>query len=370
MTDITVIPGYKASVEYKLETEYGVPVLSTAAWPGAVKSIKISDKPKPVTTTYLKAIGEGMRTVPYIHSNAIRELSLELDTVPQFIKESTMLESAFRLFGHAIGAQSTSPGSDLNCFGGAIPAGKYVNLGDDIESLTFNVAVGSTNDPGTNAQWYDFFTYMGCKCTDSTMSVNEDDVMDITYTFQPCEVFGPSHGKKDDATNDLYKTNHAPQPNPILDPVSYGDVSSFAYRSRPVCGTWSEWTDFTETGPVRSFTITVANNLHNVKDVGSIRSTRIVQAVIMKREMTISLQVDYNAFALLPKIRAMHEFQIKFKVDQNICGSHQIVWFALAGIRFAEMPINITPEDIIGDKITSLPITGFTMQETEPTVSA
>lgn len=389
----TIIPGYNGFAEWAPESKYGAGMVgyadknaktpvwdgtafviddgtvsgesytspSGAQWIGPVGSFKINDNVVSSSIKYLKAVGETQRSTSVIHSKAVEEVSIELESAVQPLtgKDLVAPDGAFGIFLYCIG-DGTMPTLDAdkkNAVGQVVATKKVYVLGDKLGSIAFSAGIMNSGTSGTDTNYMAFW---GGKCQEATLAIAEDENIKLTGTFSCGGVIGPT------TTNYVGSTHHAAQPNPMLDPLSYDAVQNFKYRGRAPCdASWPvTWTDF---DPVRSCEINISNDLRLIKDIGApefLKKTRIVNAVIMNREVTVTLEVDYNSFELFTKIRDFNEFQIVFDIIYDYCDTYQkAARIFMTGVKFTDMPLELNPEDVIGDSITSLPISGFSIEE-------
>jgi len=376
-----------------------------AQWIGPVTSFKISDNVVPSSLKYLKADKEKQRTVSVLHSKAIEEVTVDLEMVfqPRFVYDNAVPPvatatnlfdkvGAFGIFLYCIGDgiqdkdRTIPPVADnnKNAVGLIVAPGLNVYcLGDTLGSIGFSAGIMNSGTT-TVGLATNYMCFWGSKCKEATLSIAEDENIKLTSSWNCGGVIGPTedydyisvgtvaNGVK---TVAIDGDKHALQPNPMLDPISYDSVQNLRYRYRapcdadfrkPAAGDTADdgWDAF---DPVRSIEISISNDLRIIKDIGApdyLKSTRIVNAVIMNREVTITLEIDYNGFALFEKVRDFNEFQICFDIIYASCATYEKAGRVyITGVKFSEMPLELNPEDIIGDSITSLPVTGFSVED-------
>lgn len=393
----TVIPGYNGFAEWTPESKYGAGMVgyadknaktpvwdgtafviddgsvggesftspNKAKWIGPVANFKINDNVVASSVKYLKAHGEAQRSVSVIHSKAVEEVTVELETTlqPRMTTGGSptainlvAVDGAFGPFLYCIG-DGSQPSDKKNAIGEVVGAGLNVFLlGDNIGSVAFSAGIENSGTSGTDTNYMAFW---GCKCQEATLSIAEDENIKMTATYACGGVIGPT------VTDYIGAANHAAQPNPMMDPLAYEAVQNLKYRTKAPCdAAWSAWADF---DPVRSIEISVSNDLKLIKDVGApdhLKKTRIVNAVILNREVTVTLEIDYNSFGLFTKVRDFNEFDIAFDIKYASCATYEkAARIILTGIKFTEMPLELSPEDIIGDSMTSLPISGMSIED-------
>ncbi len=402
----TVIPGYNGFAEWTPESKYGAGMVgyadknaktpvwdgtdfviddgsvsgetftspNKAKWIGPVANFKINDNVVASSVKYLKAHGEKQRSVSVIHSKAIEEVTVELETTlqPRMSGETPInlvaVDGAFGPFLYCIG-DGTQPSDKKNAIGQVVDSGLNVFLlGDNIGSVAFSAGIENSGTSGTDTN---FMVFWGCKCQEATLSIAEDENIKLTATYACGGVIGPTNEDYIsthtyvNGVNTTTVSNHAAQPSPMMDPLAYEAVQNLKYRTKAPCdAAWSAWANF---DPVRSIEISVSNDLKLIKDVGApdhLKKTRIVNAVILNREVTVTLEIDYNSFGLFTKVRDFNEFDIAFDIKYASCETYKkAARIILTGIKFTEMPLELSPEDIIGDSMTSLPISGMSIED-------
>jgi len=418
----TIIPGYNGFAEWTPELVFGssmvgykddatpgiTPVWNGGAikledtvttspdgakWLGVLSSFKINEVVVPSSTKYLKAHGEKQRSVAVIHTKANEEITLDIELAlqPRYYdvtgtataRDLVHVDGAFGLFLYCIGdgiqdkdrTDPAVPANNKNAVG--LVCTTVYCLGDKIGSVGFSAGIENSGSDGKKTNYMSFW---GCQCKEATLSIAEDENIKFTSTFSGAGAVGPtpedfiSVHTYDPVTetNSAVTSKHAAQPSPMLAPLSYDNIRDFCYRGREFCGDYvggsvsgeDGWTPF---DPVRSIEINISNDLKLVKDIGApeyLRSTRIVGAVIMNREVTVTMEIDYNSFVLFQKVRDFDEFQVCFDIYYNMCSDYnKAARVYITGIKFTEMPLELNPEDVIGDSITSLPVGGFSIEE-------
>jgi hypothetical protein len=104
---------------------------------------------------------------------------------------------------------------------------------------------------------------------------------------------------------------------------------------------------------VKSIEISISNKLGIAKDLNATTSTRIKGIVLLTREVKLGLEMDYDDLDMLTYVRSYNELKFKFTLGTKV--------ITLEGVRFPEMPYEFGPDDLVGDKLTSDPVTKLTI---------
>ena len=90
-----------------------------------------------------------------------------------------------------------------------------------------------------------------------------------------------------------------------------------------------------------------------IKDVGDTKASKIVAIVPVSREVTLGLEMSYDDLDMLSRVRSLTELGFKFTLGGKT--------ITITGVKFPELPVEFSPEDLVGDKLTSLPVTGLSI---------
>jgi hypothetical protein len=300
--------GYTTTVEYIKETTFGTPPTNPAMqWIGIVTDAKFTDKPKSFSTRYFTdADYTDPKSAAYKHIKTVMEAGVEIEYVPQGILDGFL--------GFALGG-------DTSCTG----------LVDGIKSVTIGAIItGETNK---------YLLYKGCVVDEFTLTIPEDDVLMCSAKFTAADATAPS-------TTDYIGTgSNATESTDAM--LTCDDVSAIQL-STDNGKTWANATDI-----VREIELSISNKNVYLKDLASANSTHIAGVVNVGKDVKLGLELYYDDLDLLTQVRALTQCGFKFTIDKKT--------FTLTGVQFPEYPLDIKPDEVIGDKIESLQVTGLTI---------
>ncbi len=300
--------GYTTTVEYIKETTFGTPPTNpTMQWIGIVTDAKFTDKPKSFSTRYFTdAAYTDPKSAAYKHIKTVMEAGVEIEYVPQDILDGFL--------GFALG-------SDTTCTG----------LVDGIKSVT----IGAIITGGTKK----YVVYKGCVVDEFTLTIPEDDVLMCSAKFTAADAAAPS------ATN--YKGTGSNATESTDDMLTCNDISDIKL-STDNGKTWANATDI-----VREIELSISNKNVYLKDLASTNSTHIAGVVNVGKDVKLGLELYYDDLDLLTQVRALTQCGFKFTCDSKT--------FTLTGVQFPEYPLDVKPDEVIGDKLESLQVTGLTI---------
>jgi hypothetical protein len=234
------------------------------------------------------------------------EAGVEIEYVPQGILDGFL--------GFALGG-------DTSCTG----------LVDGIKSVTIGAIItGETNK---------YLLYKGCVVDEFTLTIPEDDVLMCSAKFTAADATAPS-------TTDYIGTgSNATESTDAM--LTCDDVSAIQL-STDNGKTWANATDI-----VREIELSISNKNVYLKDLASANSTHIAGVVNVGKDVKLGLELYYDDLDLLTQVRALTQCGFKFTIDKKT--------FTLTGVQFPEYPLDIKPDEVIGDKIESLQVTGLTI---------
>jgi hypothetical protein len=128
-------------------------------------------------------------------------------------------------------------------------------------------------------------------------------------------------------------------------------------KSAAVATAWTSAVNLADA--VKSLELRIVNKITRVKDLSNTTSTRTKGFVCNSRDIVLSLELNYddistgtadNKFSLTD-IRSLTPFDVQFAIDGYK--------YTLVGVRWPELPYDWGSDDLLGDKVTSLPATGF-----------
>jgi hypothetical protein len=114
------------------------------------------------------------------------------------------------------------------------------------------------------------------------------------------------------------------------------------------------------TDAINALSFKVSNKIGFVKDIANSTSTRIAGYAVNSRSITLDLDLDYLAMEnatptgmSLTDVRSLTAFDFAFTLDGKT--------YTFGGLKFPELPYEFGPDDLLGDKVTSLPATSLTV---------
>lgn len=155
------------------------------------------------------------------------------------------------------------------------------------------------------------------ECTASWMGTEAEDWSDTDY------VGAGSHADTDDS-----------------DPFVYDDLSNVQLSGTDI------------NGAIEELTLSVSNDLEIVKDPNSDFGTHIYAIEITDREVTVDLSLTYESFDMAQTVRNYERQDLTF----DFAG---FSW-TVEDVQFPEFPYEMTPEDLVGDSVSSDPCTNLT----------
>ena len=300
--------GYTTTVEYVKETTFGtMPTKPTMAWIGIVTDAKFTDKPKSFSTRYFTdAAYTDPKSAAYKHIKTVMEAGIEIEYVPQGILDGFL--------GFALGG-------DTSCTG----------LVDGINS----VAIGAIITGGTNK----YVVYKGCVVDEFTLTIPEDDVLKCSAKLTAADAAAPS------STNYKGTGSNATESTDAM--LTCDDISTIKLST----DNGSTWTDASDI--VREIELTISNKNVYLKDLDSTNSTHIAGVVNVGKDVKLGLELYYNDLDLITQVQALTKCGFKFTINGKT--------FTLTGVQFPEYPLDVKPDEVIGDKLESLQVTGLTI---------
>lgn len=300
--------GYTTTVEYIKETDFGkIPTNPAMDWIGIVTDAKFTDKPKSFSTRYFTdASYTDPKSAAYKHIKTVMEAGIEIEYVPQGILDGFL--------GFALGG-------DTSCTG----------LVDGINSVT----IGAIITGGTDK----YVVYNGCVVDEFTLTIPEDDVLKCSAKFTAADAAAPS------ATDYKGTGSNATESTDAM--LTCDDISAIQLST----DNGSAWADATDI--VREIELSISNKNVYLKDLASENSTHIAGVVNVGKDVKLGLELYYDDLDLLTQVQALSQCGFKFTIDGKT--------FTLTGVQFPEYPLDVKPDEVIGDKLESLQVTGLTI---------
>lgn len=325
--------GWTGMVETIDETEFGVfPSDPAMAYIGVVDGTTINDKAIINSMRYLPQDAYASdtngytRSSAYLHKKVSSEIGIEISYIPKGV------ESGF--FLHALGKPVLVAGS--------AKTGATDGLG-----ASFSLAGYATAAP-------EYFVYTGGYVEDFTMEIPKDDFVKCSATLGFANSGSMAKaGKVYTNTNNMLSSDYIGSGSHAADSIA--DALTFESVTASVLtpNGGSAVTDI-----VNSISIKVTNNLEWIKDLGSPFTTGRSAAVLNGRDITLSIELTYDDLNLYEDIFGGKDFTYEMTLDGYD--------FEFGGFKFPEYPIDLNPEELIGETIESTQVTNIKI--TKPTV--
>jgi len=284
-------------VEYIEETTFATQEDSDYQWVGITTSFSSQDEVETESATYLPEFG------------ASNKLDKNIN-----IKQSEIWEADVTYHPQDFSLLQYFTGSD----GGT---------SDDVSSVQFGV-VNESADPTT------FRSLLGGVGEEFTFSVDENSTseVDASFTF--------ADGTDFTDTDYVDVGTHATEDS--TEPLAYKDLGNITYGGTDI------------QGAVEGLEFSVANELVVVRDpsLSGTRDSLVYAIVVVDREITVDLTLTYESFDLATEIRAYQPKDLVFDVGNTT--------FTITGVQFPQFPYEMTPDDLIGDTVSSDRASGIT----------
>lgn len=324
-------PGSKqqAYVEFVEEATFGTfPTAGTGVpamkWFGAVTSFDDQSKIKTESKNYLAPASVTSRTSAVKNAKTGEEVGVSMDYM---LQEGHVLDTLCYFLGGNAAAPTT--------------------ISDDLTSIS----IGHVN---TVSNWDDakrFTKFTGMVGEEITITIPEEGAVTAKTKWVGT---GKEYGAEYVGTE--LQGSHATDPcTAILNSSAVtefkirtstvGSTTATAWASAPLCR-----------DAVGGIELKFTNKLGLPKDINTDTVTKIKAAVLLSRKATISLDLTYADITggsiadaiTLENIRSFTPFDIQFTFDDYV--------YEYSRVRFPELPYKAGGEDLIGDKLTSLPI--------------
>ncbi|MFA4971944.1 MAG: phage tail tube protein [bacterium] len=306
---------YVANIDYIEEGTYGsTPSNPALVWPGRVYSVRPLNKVKNVVKRYLPpASVTDNKALSLTAFKVGEEIGLDIGMVPQ-------TGSLLAWLIYWLGGTTAAPVSDTQ---------KSV-------SMVLTDPAAATNK---------YHTYAGMTGSELTLDAQEDREIDIKCKMLGAEL---TVGNTDPKGSGSHPSASAGAE------LTFEDISA-AQLKYTASGSYANLTD-----ALHGLTFSIKNKLVLVKDINNTKSTKIQAIVVAARELGLTLDIDYTDIGTgsatnfgITDIRSLTDFSFKFTLDSKT--------YTFTGVKFPELPYEFGPDDIFGDKLTSLPITSLSI---------
>lgn len=319
----------QAYVEYVEEATFGTfPAAGTGVpamkWFGAVTNFDDQSKIKTDSKNYLAPASVTSRTSAVKNAKTGEEIAVGIDYM---LQENHVLDTLC----YFLGGDAAHP----------------TQISDNLKSIS----IGHVN---TVANWDDakrFTKYTGMVGEEITITIPDEGAVTAKTKWTGT---GLTRGAEYIGTE--LQGSHATDPcTAVLNSTAVSDVkirsstdgetTATAWASAPLCR-----------DAIGGIEMKFSNKLGLPKDFNTKTVTKIKAAVLLGRKATISLDLTYADITggeiadaiTLENIRSFKPFDIQFKFDGYV--------YEYSRVRFPELPYKAGGEDLIGDKLTSLPI--------------
>lgn len=201
--------------------------------------------------------------------------------------------------------------------------GDSTGLSDTLDSIQ----IGEVNEDAGP----DYRRFLGGVGEELTMSVEEDSVVEIDTSW----VFADETGWS--STDYTGTGSHASEDD--TRPLTYDDLANVKYNGSEL------------DGMVESLELSVSNEIAQVRDPNNSRGTQIAALVPVDREITVDIDITYDAFGILDDVRSYTDANLTFDLDGTS--------FTVEGVSFPEAPYEFTADDLVSDSISSDPCDGL-----------
>lgn len=278
-------------VEWLEETTFATEEDGAYNWFGIVTSFSSQDEVETESATYLPEFGSSDRLEKNIN-----------------IKQSEIWE-----------ADVTYHPQDFDLL--QYFTGQAGGTSDSVASVQIGV-INESADPTT------FRSLLGGVGEEFTFSVDENSTAEVDTSF----TFADGNDFTDVDYVDV-DGSHATED--ATEPFAYKDLGNVTYGGTDIAGA------------VEGLEFTVSNELVVVRDpsLSGTRDSLVYAIVVVDREITVDLTLTYDSFDLASTIRAYNAQDLVFDVGNTT--------FTISGVQFPELPYEMTPDDLIGDTVSS-----------------
>lgn len=317
--------GWTGMVEIIDEVSFGVfPTNPAMEYVGVIDGITVNDKPIISSTRFLPqdaytATMGNTKTGAYLHQKTSSEIAMDFSYIPKDITEGMLI--------HSLGDPTLTTGVQAT--------GATDTLG-----TSFSLAGYALETPK-------YFVYTGGYISDFSLEIPKEDFVKCSGTAE----FANS-GSMAESTGDYTNT-------PNLLAADYVGTGSHATATTGDALTFSDVTASVLTPEggsaaddiLNSITINVKNNIEWIKELGSPFTTGKSAAVLLGRDITLGIELSYNDFDLYDEIFAGTTFSYALTFDSYL--------FEFGGFKFPEYPVDLNPEELLGETIESNQVTNI-----------
>lgn len=185
---------------------------------------------------------------------------------------------------------------------------------------------------------------LGATGEELSLTVSEDSAAECTATFLGADSTDWNqydYINSDASSGGADGTEGSHATNPGTDPIAYDDLTAIALGGTQIGDA------------VEELVLTVTNELVVVKDpTNNSRNSQIDALTPVTREIVVELSLTYDDMSMASQIRSYSPQDLTFTLN----GTN----FTVSDVQFPEFPYEMTPEDMVGDTISSDPCSGLT----------
>ena len=322
--------GWSGMLEMVDETEYGVlPTNPEMEYIGVITSGSINDKPIIESgrflpqVDYTDTIGQ-TSTSAYYHQKTTSEITIETDYNPKSVEEGFLF--------YALGNPTLSAG---NAVTGAV----------DGLGTSFSVGSKILSSPK-------YLVYSGGYVQDFSLDVARDGLVNCSattmYANAGVNVGSPTYTNTANPMSSDYIGTGSHASTTAGDILAFSDITSSTLT--PALGSAAD-------DIVESISVSISNNIRWIKDLGGGFTTKVTNAALLGRDITVGLELAYDELALYNSIYSGKKFDNSMTLDGYL--------FEFGGFVFPEYPVSMNPEELLGETIESTQATSFKITKPE-----
>lgn len=316
--------GWTGLLEMVDETTYGVlPSAPEMSYIGVITDTTINDKPLIESgrflpqDAYTDTVGK-TRTSAYYHQKTASEITVDIEYYPKSVEEGFLL--------YALGNPTLAAGSAVT---GAV------------DGLGTSFSIGSKLLTSSK-----YLVYSGGYVTEFSLDIAKDGLASCSATCMfansGINVGSPLYTNTDNPMSTDYISTGSHATTTAGDILAFSDIS--ASTLTPNEGSAAD-------DVVESVSLSISNNIRWIKDIGGGFTTKVTNAGLLGRDITLGLELVYDELDLYDEIYAGTEFTYSMTLDDYV--------FEFGGFKFPEYPVNMNPEELLGETIESTQATSI-----------
>lgn len=327
-------------VEYVEETTFGTfPAPATSPrgpnmkWFGSITNFDDQSKIKTDSKNFLAPASMTSRTSAFKNMKTGEEVGFTMDHLVQ--KDYVLSTLCYPLGANAAAVTATTGATALA-------------ISDQLPSISVGQVFTNPNWDNTKR----FVKYSGMLCEDLTLTIPDEGAVTCKSKWVGTnKVYGADY-----IGSETTEGAHAADPCTAI--LNSSALSAFKIRtSTQGAVTATAWASVpTCRDAIGGIELKFTNKIGLPKDINTNTVTKIKGAALLGRKATIALDITYAELTggdiadaiTLENIRSFDPFDIQFIFD-----GYQ---YEYSRVRFPELPYKAGGEDLLGDKITSLPV--------------